>query len=1156
VAVEADANEAWEIAEEERYKELLEMVGLTGTPDDGLRVIEPGMTTTPAFEVRVNPGTMYVGGVRVETPDEIVYSNQDEWLDRAGDPDWRDPANAAGTEPNELVYLALREHEVGAVEDPVLREVALGGPDTAQRSRLVKRIKRLGVTAGDCAAAVKQATAVWAAQGLDFHERTGRLEPRARLKVGFTTTGGTTGPCDPVATGGYLDADNQLIRVEVTAWDQGAGTGKLLWGYDNSSFMYRATVMNAQLLQLVQRPPDDTHQPRAGDAIEVLRPAVELDGDAFVAAPTGAVVTLTKAYVPETQRIELPSPGLGSQFPVSTGATPPYFVRVWKQELAFTAGAPVTLGTSGVTVTIDSAGRPVFLGSSWCFAVRPSTSDAVYPERFRQAGQPVSAPRLWACPLAVVHWDAGVLNVLDDCRAPFDDLVTLTKRPIGTGGCDCTVCVTPTSHATRQLTIQAAVDQVAETGGTVCLAPGLYELEETVRIENARGVRLRGQGWRTELAQSALSAAIEVTDSVGIAIERLTVRGLPFSGGGSNALVGIVAPKGIDGAGIALTNSAGVDVTECAILHAPVPDPERLQDPDLGLIADIAASGRGVGIALDAVAFGHRFSRNMIAARNGIGPSSRGEGDDRPPGAYVAAGRLLVEDNVIACNRFGVRLQGSAMLVDTSRIRGNSIYGCRNGAGVEVLGRTGLPDKRLLRDAVRLAGSTARPDPACGLDIVGNVIRTASDGVVSSVDGTRVVGNRIRTVGEATPGRGVALVRTDGVDTLDTADVRENRIVGIRGQGVLLDTAIGACTVESNAVQHVLSAGIAVAPDGSARRLVVAANDVDGVEPPNPAEPNAVSGILAQVVLDLVVDGNSVERLGATVGREIAFERTGIKLIATTTARVSGNRIESFGSGEFGGDAVGIDVLAPWDRLLVSGNTVRRRAMATSDSDGRFIAIRIRRARGERVEEREGDLTWIEVETIDVEGPITELEEELLDVGFAITAFNVIPVPAPEEAAVRTGVVRARMRARTSGGGAELGGTSLFNPALIAGAERIDLVPGGRGIVDAAGNILDAETRLEGTPPSGACMEIDGAGPCAVTHNQCFVSETSVAIAVLRVDATSVIASANHLQGTVESLRMDNVGATAYTVLGNIAPGGISRNPGGVDQRWLDLNAV
>ena len=43
---------------------------------------------------------------------------------------------------HELVYLMAAEQEVSAVEDPALADVALGGPDTMQRRRILQRFVR------------------------------------------------------------------------------------------------------------------------------------------------------------------------------------------------------------------------------------------------------------------------------------------------------------------------------------------------------------------------------------------------------------------------------------------------------------------------------------------------------------------------------------------------------------------------------------------------------------------------------------------------------------------------------------------------------------------------------------------------------------------------------------------------------------------------------------------------------------------------------------------------------------------------------------------------------------------------------------------------------------------------------------------------------
>ena len=153
VTLEADQNEADEIAAEELRKATLDVVGSTGgSPDGGylVQVMAPSKTN-PAGEIVVGQGTMYVNGVRAFSFAPIQYSNQPDWLHPEDDPFWKDPTKPADPQlPNELVYLMPVEQEVGAVEDTALREVALGGPDTCQRTRLLQRIVRFGPGATDC----------------------------------------------------------------------------------------------------------------------------------------------------------------------------------------------------------------------------------------------------------------------------------------------------------------------------------------------------------------------------------------------------------------------------------------------------------------------------------------------------------------------------------------------------------------------------------------------------------------------------------------------------------------------------------------------------------------------------------------------------------------------------------------------------------------------------------------------------------------------------------------------------------------------------------------------------------------------------------------------------------------------------------------------
>jgi hypothetical protein len=461
VTLEADWNEAQQISSEELRRETLDIVGPCGTPDDGYKVVLHNPPSNHPFDFYVRDGIMYVGGLRAELLDSVPYSNQPDWLDYGPeDPDWVSLSTLAQHPPtDEFIYLLLREQEVSAVEDPDLKDVALGGPDTAQRSRLLQRFVRLHTNGTTCTAGLQSAETKWRSEGLWFHPDDMRLYSQGTLQVSFSGQA-QTDPCQPVAQGGYVAPDNQLIRVQISGIDPLTGHPKFLWGFDDASFLYRIDVdpNNSQNLIFQSAPVDAGHQPVSGQAVEILRSAAELKNGGFVAALSGFVVTLDKNYLPDSQSVTLPAGvTLPLDYLTSRMSPPPQlFLRVWEQEVVFSPGTAMSLGNTGVQITIDAPkGTSFHLGDYWLFAVRPATPQAVYPERYQQAPQRPDGPRLWACPLGVIGWNQEIGTLVADCRNPFDNLVDLSKRQ---EGC-CTITVRPQDLATTSL--QQILDQAA-----------------------------------------------------------------------------------------------------------------------------------------------------------------------------------------------------------------------------------------------------------------------------------------------------------------------------------------------------------------------------------------------------------------------------------------------------------------------------------------------------------------------------------------------------------------------------------------------------------------------------------------------------------------------------------------------------------------------
>jgi hypothetical protein len=305
------------------------------------------------------------------------------------------------------------------------------------------------------------------------------LKSPAKLKVGFTKDPVPETPCDPPAQGGYLGADNQLIRVQLVGYDSQTDKARLVWGFNNASFLYRVKVDAAdpKTIELLSTPIDSYHAPSANRPVEILRSAVDLkDGD-YIAAHCGIVPATPQQYVPETRRLVLQN----DLPPAYVGGTAPLFLRLWEEEISFTTGQTVPLGNTGLQVTIDLDGTfgALTAGQFWMFAVRPSTPVELYPQRYLAAMQPPEGPRLWACPLATVAWGENKFTLLDDCREKFDNLVELTKRHS-----ECCSTVIKPEDVGGGVHLQELLDKLAGQKATVSLQPGTYELPAPLKLTN------------------------------------------------------------------------------------------------------------------------------------------------------------------------------------------------------------------------------------------------------------------------------------------------------------------------------------------------------------------------------------------------------------------------------------------------------------------------------------------------------------------------------------------------------------------------------------------------------------------------------------------------------------------------------------------------
>jgi hypothetical protein len=519
VTLEADINEQSVLASEALRQETIDIVGPAGTPDNGYLVsVDSGGNLT------VGPGTMYVGGWRMTLPETVALNSQPEWLDRPA------PVQTANG-GNEIVALLVTEQEISATEDQALREVALGGPDTAARTRLMQHLIQVPTQDSTCAAAQKDLSGTLAGMGLTLNQQTLELDYTATLQVNQFAPPTSTDPCCPSAQGGYLGADNQLVRVTVPTFS--GGYGNLLWGYNNASYFYRAatiTATNPAVLQLSQTPVDADHYPQQGQVIEILQTTAVLgnpNNANFVAAPNGQIIPLTSgfAYDPTSRKITLPaSVTIAANPDPSAPAT--VFVRIWEAQTEFNSGASVALVDSknsptglSITVTMTALPSNPFVALPfWCFAVRPNTPQNVYPQRYLDKPQQPEGPRQWLCELAVYTGanapEGTTIPVTPDCRIPFLPLTEL-------GTCDC-CCLTLDPSQDWQGKLAAAMADTAVTAISVCFEPGTFQATGTV-LFSGKTVKMTGAGQGTIILGSNLEVVMEFDNCPSVVLTDISV---------------------------------------------------------------------------------------------------------------------------------------------------------------------------------------------------------------------------------------------------------------------------------------------------------------------------------------------------------------------------------------------------------------------------------------------------------------------------------------------------------------------------------------------------------------------------------------------------------------------------------------------------------
>ncbi len=219
--------------------------------------------TKKVNDLLISPGHYYVQGLLCENDSEnLLYSKQEDYPL----PDFLNIEKLANG--SYIVYLDVWERHLSYVEDDYMREVALGGPDTATRAKVVWQVK-LKLIKGIAPPDFKgdyQTFLVALGEGKKLVS--GKLRARARKDDNDND------PCLTSPESRYRGTENQLYRVEI---HKGGTVGKakkdnvtFKWSRENGSVIYPVKKVDENVVTLEHLGRDNRFGLKRNDWVEIV----------------------------------------------------------------------------------------------------------------------------------------------------------------------------------------------------------------------------------------------------------------------------------------------------------------------------------------------------------------------------------------------------------------------------------------------------------------------------------------------------------------------------------------------------------------------------------------------------------------------------------------------------------------------------------------------------------------------------------------------------------------------------------------------------------------------------------------------------------------------------------------------------------------------
>ena len=509
VEIDADGNEQIAIDDHIAATTTTDVVGQSGypvtAPPTGGAVGGFALGLNAAgTDLTIAPGRMYVDGLLVE--------NDTLGATLLSQPDMPGTATVAAFGATEsgiyVVYLDVWERLITALDNPSIRESALGGPDTSVRTQVVWQAKLAYSGAVPAAGSPLPTCATAGEPWLAGAASTGTL-------AASSAAPGTDLPCILPPETGYQRLENQLYRVEIH--EPGPdGTATFKWSRENGSVVALISGLPASSggasgtgfsVSVTSLSDDPSLGLQAEDWVELIDDNSELTlghGTLYQVAATpadGHTVTITVGSTVPTIDLTL-HPKLRRWDQGSAGGS---------QGITVATNAAILL-EGGVQVQFSAGTYQA--GDYWLIPARTATSiQQGYVEwpvdtSSNAVPQPPAGIRHHYAQLGLVEFTApgtfgglGTAAAPTDCRLPF---LPLTDLMPAQSLSPCTFVVQPGPGWEQPIltyfgNAPVISGQAARLDAEICFPVGNFPVSNPLVVSNAGHIRINGAGWGTRL---------------------------------------------------------------------------------------------------------------------------------------------------------------------------------------------------------------------------------------------------------------------------------------------------------------------------------------------------------------------------------------------------------------------------------------------------------------------------------------------------------------------------------------------------------------------------------------------------------------------------------------------------------------------------------